>query len=370
MSQHIKFVNTDQTVFFQVLRERVDQYFTTNGISPHANVAMVFKTIFMLALYFVPFSLMATATATGFWFWMCWFTMGFGLAGIGMSVMHDANHKAYSANNTINNIIGHTLNLVGGDARNWKLQHNILHHTFTNIHPADEDVSDKPGLRFSPNSSHKEAHRYQFIYAFALYSLLTFFWIVLKDFLQIFRYQRTGVSKETPKEMRLTFFKLLLWKLGYMAYTVVLPMVVLDVPFWHVLLGFLVMHLVAGMILSLVFQLAHVVETSEFPKANEAGNIENEWAIHQLTTTADFANNNPLLTFYVGGLNYQIEHHLFPRICHIHYPKIAPIVAATAKEFGLPYVHYPTFGAALSSHVRLLKKLGKSDYKHMVATMG
>ncbi|MFM9028079.1 MAG: fatty acid desaturase family protein, partial [Bacteroidota bacterium] len=248
MSQHIKFLNTRQTEFYKVLRERVDDYFESNGISPHANAAMVFKTIFMLALYFLPFTLMVTSIATGPWFWLCWLAMGFGLAGIGMSVMHDANHKAYSSNNTINDIVGHSLNLVGGDARNWKLQHNILHHTYTNIHPADEDVSDKPGLRFSPNGTHKEAHRYQFIYAFVLYSLLTFFWIVLKDFLQVFRYQRTGVSKETPGGLRRTFLKLLLWKLGYVAYTVVWPILILDVPVWHVLLGFFLMHLVAGMI--------------------------------------------------------------------------------------------------------------------------
>jgi linoleoyl-CoA desaturase len=369
MNHRIKFLNSNQTNFHHVLRQRVDEYFLSSNISSHANALMVFKTIFMLALYFVPFALIVSAVATGFLFWLCWFVMGWGLAGIGMSVMHDANHKAYSSSNRINTIIGYSLNLVGGDARNWKLQHNILHHTFTNIHPADEDVSDKPGLRFSPNSSHKSAHRYQFIYAFFLYSLLTFFWVILKDLFQVFRYQRLGVTKENSGEFRMTLLKLILWKIGYLAYTIIWPVMVLDVPVWHVLLGFVLMHLVAGLILSLVFQLAHVVDTAEFPVTNANGDIENEWAIHQLTTTANFSGKNKLLTFYLGGLNYQIEHHLFPKICHVHYPQIAPIVADTAKEFGLPYVQFPAFSTALASHIRLLKKLGRKEYQHMVMSM-
>jgi linoleoyl-CoA desaturase len=370
MSQHIKFVNTGQTDFFHILRERVDQYFTSNGISPHANPAMVFKTIFMLALYFVPFALIISSTATGLFFWISWIIMGFGLAGIGMSVMHDANHKAYSTNNSINTLVGYSLNLVGGDAANWKLQHNILHHTYTNIHKADEDIENKPGMRFSPAAIHKPAHRFQFVYAFVLYSLMSFFWVIIKDFPQFFRYIRTGLSKLQGAKKWKAFAVLVAWKAFYISYILVWPMSVLQIPVWHVLLGFLAMHLVAGTILSLVFQLAHVVESSAYPELNHEGNIETEWAIHQLRTTADFAGSNPLLTFYVGGLNYQAIHHLFPRICHIHYPKIAPIVAATAKEFGVPYVHYPTFGAAFQSHVRMLKKLGRSDYRHLLEEMG
>ena len=163
---------------------------------------------------------------------------------------------------------------------------------------------------------------------------------------------------------------LMAWKVFYVSYTLVWPIMVLDVPVWHILLGYLLLHLIAGTVLSVVFQLAHVVETSEYPQVNAAGNIETEWAIHQLKTTADFAGNNPLFTFYVGGLNYQAIHHLFPRICHVHYPKIAPIVEQTAKEFGVPYVNFPTFGTAFRSHVRMLKKLGRSDYRHLLETKG
>ena len=370
MSHSIKFINSNQTDFYKVLRERVDHYFKSNNVSPHANAAMIFKTAFMLILYFLPFAFILSSCATGIYFWLCWVLMGFGLAGIGMSVMHDANHKAYSADNRINNIIGHTLNLVGGDANNWKLQHNILHHTYTNIYPADEDIADKPGLRFSPSSNYSKAHRFQFLYAFGLYTLLTFFWVFVKDFPQYFRYIKSGVAAQGASKKWPGFVKLLAWKFFYIGYILIWPIMALDIPAWHIILGFLILHMIAGTILSVVFQLAHVVECAAFPMTNESGDIENEWAIHQLKTTADFGGKNRLLTFYVGGLNYQVIHHLFPRICHIHYPSIAPIIAATAKEFNLPYHHYPSFGSALHSHVSMPKKLGRKDYHHLIETMG
>jgi len=370
MDHQLKFVNSSHTRFFLELRKRVDAYFTSNGISPHANAAMVFKTIFMLALYFVPYALLISGTATGWGFWACWALMGFGLAGIGMSVMHDANHKAYSSSDTVNYIMGKTLNVVGGDARNWKAQHNILHHTYTNVYNADEDVNDKLGMRFSPAGKHRSIQRYQFLYAFVLYSIMTFYWVLLKDLIQHFRYQRKGLNKETGWKKVGTILSLVVWKVFYVGYMLVLPALVLEVSFLKLFAGFLLLHLIAGTVLSVVFQLAHVVEAAEFLMPDAEGNLETEWAIHQLRTTADFAPGNPIITFYVGGLNYQAIHHLFPRICHIHYPKLAPIVAQTAKEFGVPYTVYPSFGKALRSHVRMLQKLGRKDYFHLIETMG
>jgi linoleoyl-CoA desaturase len=370
MEQHIKFVNSAHTRFFQVLRQRVDDYFVRNKISPHANAAMVFKTIFMLTLYFLPYALMVSGTATGWAFWLCWALMGFGLAGIGMSVMHDANHKAYSGNDTVNTLLGHTVNLVGGDAKNWKAQHNILHHTFTNIHTADEDIDNKLIMRFAPTGKHKGIQRFQFLYAFVLYSVMTIYWVLLKDLVQHFRYLKKGLLKEQGKDRWRVFTVLLAWKLFYVAYMLVLPILLLPVPAWQIVTGFLLLHIIAGTVLSVVFQLAHVVESTEFPMPDAEGNIETEWAIHQLRTTADFSPGNPIITFYVGGLNYQTIHHLFPRICHIHYPKLAPIVAQTAKEFGVPYTVYPSFGSAFRSHVSMLHKLGRKDYVHLIDTMG
>lgn len=361
MKQKIKFVNKDKTVFFNVLKERVDNYFVENKISQHADPSMVFKTIFMISLYFVPFVLILTGLATGWAYWLCWITCGVGMAGIGMSVMHDANHGAYSDNNRVNNFVGNILYFIGGDRSNWKTQHNVLHHTYTNISGHDEDINDKVGMRFSPNGKHSKAQRFQVIYVFFFYSLMTLYWSTTKDFGQWWRYKKHGHDRSEGLQRFKSLMVIVLWKLIYFGYMMVLPIMVLDVPVWQVITGFLLMHAVAGLILSVVFQLAHVVENTEFPLPDEKGNIENEWAIHQLQTTADFAKNNWLVTFYVGGLNYQAIHHLFPRICHVHYPKIAPIVAETAKEFGVPYIYNESFGSAFASHIRMLSKLGRKE---------
>lgn len=368
MRPKIKFINKNKTQFFSVLKQRVDQYFIDNNISQHANASMVFKTIFMISLYFVPYAFMITGIATGWAFWLCWAIIGLGLAGIGMSVMHDANHGAYSSNNTINKFVGTILNVVGGDSNNWKVQHNHLHHTYTNISGQDEDINDKVGMRFSPNGKHTKATKFQVVYVFFFYCLMTLYWTTAKDFDQFIRYGKNGDDRSKGKERVKNFFLILGWKLFYLSYILVLPIVILDVPWWHVVLGFVLLHAISGLILSVVFQLAHVVENTKFPKPDEYGNIETEWAIHQLETTADFAKNNWVVTFYVGGLNYQAIHHLFPRVCHVHYPKIAPIVAATAKEFEVPYIYNESFFSAFKSHVRLLSKLGRKEVSfHAVA---
>lgn len=361
MRPTIKFVNTDKTQFFNILRSRVDNYFLENKISQHANGAMVFKTIFMIVLYFVPYIFIVTQSVTGWSFWLSWIIMGLGLAGIGMSIMHDANHGAYSSSNLINKITGRALNVGGGDSNNWKLQHNILHHTYTNIQEYDEDIDAKAGMRFSPNAKHKPIQRFQIVYVFFFYSLMTLYWTTLKDFMQFSRYGKEGVDRSDGKERLKNFFIILNWKIFYLLYILIVPIFVVGIVWWKVLLGFLLLHMVAGLILSITFQLAHVVEGAIFPLPDEKGNIETEWAIHQMQTTANFAKNNWLLTFYLGGLNFQVIHHLFPRICHIHYPKIEPIIEQTAKEFGVPYIINDSFISALRSHLRTISKLGRNE---------
>jgi len=361
MSTKIKFVNKDKTQFFNVLKERVDAYFIENKISQHANAHMVFKTIVMLSLYLGPYLLILTQGYSLMGMFLCCLVMGVGLAGIGMSVMHDANHGAYSSKPFWNNLIGLTVCLIGGDNKNWKTQHNVLHHTYTNIHGHDMDIDDKVIMRFSPNGKYKKVQRFQVAYVFFFYAIMTLYWSTAKDFIQHFEFIKQGHNRENKKAQVVTLLKLIGWKIFYFSYMFVLPYVLLDITFVQILIGFLALNAVAGLILSIVFQLAHVVENTSFPKADDKGNIENEWAIHQLETTADFSRDSWLITYYVGGLNYQAIHHLFPRICHVHYPKIAPIVAQTAKEFGVPYLYNDSFAKAFASHVRLLSKLGKKD---------
>ncbi len=361
MNAKITFINKDKSRFYGTLKQRVDNYFTENNISQHANGAMIFKTAFMLSLYFIPYFIIMSATLPLWGMWLCTVTMGLGLAGIGMSVMHDANHGAYSSSETVNKIMGWTLNLVGGDANNWKIQHNVLHHTYTNIHGHDIDVNDKTLMRFSPRGKYKPIQYFQVVYAFFFYSLMTFYWSTGKDFVQYVQFTKARHQGESKMERFGNFAFIILWKLIYYFYIIALPLMLLNVTWWQLLIGFCTLHLVAGLVLSVVFQLAHVVEGASFPEPDENGNIENEWAIHQLNTTVDFARDNRLVTFYVGGLNFQAVHHLFPRVCHVHYPRIAPIVRKTAEEFGIPYLYNPTLISALASHVRHLKKMGREN---------
>lgn len=358
-SKSLRFAK-DRQDFFVTLNKRVNEYFKTNNISRHANAEMIVKTVFMFALYFVPFVLMLTGTVTGTWplIGMC-VLMGAGVAGIGLSIMHDANHGAYSGKPWLNNLIGYSLNIVGGNAFNWKIQHNVLHHTYTNVYDADEDISPRGVLRMSPHSEWKAMHRFQHVYAWFVYGLMTFVWVLFKDFARIIVYHKEGLIKKQNASIVKEVIILAVTKIIYLTYIFTLPMVFMNLSFWTVFTGFCIMHYVAGFILAVIFQPAHVIEGTEYYEPDGEGNLENNWAIHQMHTTTNFANKSRLFSWYVGGLNFQVEHHLFPNICHVHYRKIAPIVEATAKEFGVPYKSAKTFLDALVGHGRLLRELGK-----------
>ncbi len=354
----VKFISKEKTNFFEVLRSRVDAYFEENNISKHANSTMVIKTIVLLSGYLIPFALMLIFHPS---FWECmglWAIMGISIAGIGMSIMHDANHGAYSESNTVNYWLGHTLNLIGGSVSNWKFQHNILHHTYTNISGMDDDIQDRLVLKFSPHTAVKPFHKFQKYYAFFFYGIITLYWVLAKDFVQLSMFTKTGVNKGTPQENKVMLMRIILDKTLYLFVIIGVPVLFFNFALGDVILGFLAMHFLAGLILTIVFQLAHTVEGTTHPLPNEEGTIENNWAIHQLNTTVNFSPKNPIIGWYVGGLNYQVEHHLFPKICHVHYPQIAHIVEATAKEYGIPYMCNDSFGKALKSHIKLLEKFG------------
>ncbi|MFT5821431.1 MAG: linoleoyl-CoA desaturase [Crocinitomix sp.] len=356
----IKFSKKIGNDFNATLKKRVRAYFKENNLSKYANTNMKIKTAFMITLYLTPYVLMLTGVVTNIWLVAaCWTVMGLGIAGIGLSIMHDANHGAYSKNENVNYIIGRIVNLVGGYAPTWKIQHNVLHHTYTNIHGYDEDVSPAVSLlRFSPADKHIPIHRFQFIYAWFFYSLMTVMWMTTKDFQQLFRYKKMGLTKTENTNFGKLFFELVTSKLIFYVYVIVIPMLILPTH-WLVTLGFVfMMQLVAGFILAIVFQPAHVVPENEFPIPSKDLTIDNNWAIHQLETTSNYAPKSTILYWLVGGLNYQVEHHLFPNICHVHYKKLSKIVKATAEEFSLPYHSEPTFFSALRSHGKMLRQLG------------
>ena len=358
MQSTIRFSSTNGE-FYPTLNQRVNEYFKTNNLSRNGNAEMFIKTIFMFLLYIVPYILIITAAVTNVW-WMLALcgVMGVAIGGIGLSVMHDANHGSYSNKPWINNLLGLSLNAVGGNAFNWKVQHNVLHHTYTNIHDVDEDISPRGVLRLSPHGEWKSFHRFQHWYAWFFYGLMTIVWVLVKDYARIQKYERDGLVKKQKTTLATEWTILILSKALYAVYIFIIPVLVLSIAWWQILIGFLVMHYVAGFILAVIFQPAHVIDGTEYPLPDNNGKMDNSWAIHQLHTTTNFANNSRIFSWYVGGLNFQVEHHLFPGVCHVHYRKLSTIVEQTAREFGVPYKSERTFFDALCGHARLLKQLG------------
>jgi linoleoyl-CoA desaturase len=204
----------------------------------------------------------------------------------------------------------------------------------------------------------KPIQKLQVVYAFILYGILTLYWVVAKDMVQFVKYTANKVNNNTFNQNVVTLIRMTLAKLIYLFVFFFVPVYFFNFSFLQIFTGFMVMHFFAGLILTVVFQLAHTVEGTSHPLPNEQGIIENDWAIHQMNTTVNFSRSNKIISWYVGGLNFQVEHHLFPRICHVHYPEIAHIVKQTAEEYGVPYLENKTLGDALKSHVITLRRFG------------
>lgn len=355
----VRFSRKDPQQFFQTIRKRVNDYFEENQIEKTGNWKMYLKTIFMFALYLTPLVLIVTLNLPIWAVIGLYMVIGLGKSGIGLSVMHDANHGSYSKHQWVNKLVSSSMDFIGSSSFTWNIQHNVMHHSYTNIYELDEDIDDKPFLRLSPYGKLKSHHRFQHIYALFIYSLATLSWTVQKDFKQLVAYFRSGVAQQNGYKMSKELPKMILWKSFYFAYMVGLP-IIAGVPVWLALLGFLLVHMVAGFLITVIFQLAHVVEGPDHYTPDPSGTMNSIWAAHQLKTTANFCRKNKLITWFVGGLNHQVEHHLFPKICHIHYSKISEIVKATAEEYNLPYYEYDSFIKAVGSHLRVLKSFGQA----------
>ena len=359
--QVVKFAKDHNEVFYKVLQKRVNDYFKNSNIARHGNVQMFFKSIVMISLYVVPYFLMLMYFQNAFMIFLMWIMMGIGMAGIGLSIMHDANHGAYSKNQTVNKVVGYIITLVGGHDVNWRIQHNVLHHTYTNVTGMDEDLSPGSTLRFSPHEPRLSAHKYQHIYAWFLYGMMTILWSTSKDFKQLFRYRKMELLETQNVRFVSSLIILITSKILYYIVVLILPLIYSPLPVWGTVASYFAMHFVCGVILGGIFQPAHVVPTSDYLLPDESGNVDADWAVNQLVNTSNFAPGARLFSWYVGGLNYQVEHHLFPNICHIHYRKISEIVKSTALEYNLPYNSERTWGNALASHTKMLYNLGHYD---------
>lgn len=348
--------NNKQAIFFPALKQAIEAYFQQNNIRKTGDRRLFIKTTILFALALLTYCLLLFVAMPAIFGLLLSGLLGFVLALIGFNVMHDACHGSYSANSKVNELLGYTLNLIGGNSFIWKQKHNIIHHTYTNVDGMDDDIAKSPFVRMCSTQKWMPAHKVQQFYLPVLYALSTLFWMLWQDFKRYFT--RKVYTSKLPKMNRKEHIIFWASKIVYLFLYILLPILLLGWLKW--LTGFLILNAIMGLTTAFVFQLAHVVEETEFAFVgiNDTVVIENEWAIHQIKTTANFSSGNKLITYLSGGLNYQVEHHLFPKISHIHYPAISEIVRKQCDEFDLRYLSTRSFLKALSSHFRLIRQMG------------
>ena len=343
--------------FYQSLKTAVDQYFEVNHIKKTGDWRLYIKTITLVSTAIIIYGTLIFFKLNALPALLLCALLGFVFASIGFGVMHDANHGSYSTKPWLNDTLGLTANALGASSFFWKQKHNIIHHTYTNVDGIDDDIAKSPIIRQCETQKWVPAHKIQHLYLLPIYALSSIFWLFFMDFTKYFtrKIYTTEAWKLTPKN------HLIFWvtKILYFTFYMIIPAIVWGFGPW--LLGFMVLHIVMGTTLSLTFQLAHVVENTEFENValDETKHVETAWAEHEVRTSSNFAMNNPVVSWFVGGLNFQIEHHLFPKVSHVHYPAISKIVMEKCKEFNLPYNKYDTMFGAVASHFRVMKSLGK-----------
>jgi linoleoyl-CoA desaturase len=350
-----KFPTVNQS-FHSELKKRINDYFQSTGQPLSGNLRLYTKAAILMTTFLFLYVHLVYFTPGIFFSIIECILLGIVVAGIGFNIMHDGAHGSFSKYKWLNVVAAFTLNVLGGSSFMWNVKHNIIHHAYTNIDGVDDDIDIQPWLRMSRTQPKLRMHRYQHIYFWFLYSLLYVLWVFVLDYQKYFKRKVGGM----PLKKMTTSDHIVFWsfKIFYIILFAVLPIYQLGFIDW--MIGFFIFSLVAGFVLSIVFQLAHTVEHTHFPVPNEdTGKLDDEWAIHQLKTTANFAPRNKLISWLVGGLNFQIEHHLFPKISHIHYSKIHNIIKQACYEYGVPYIEYPKMRHAVLSHVSFLKQMGR-----------
>ncbi len=352
----ISFNNTNKA-FSAALRSRVSNYFTTHNLSNTGNRRLYIKSITLLAGAAGLYGVLLLVSLPAWLSVLLCIVLGVHLAAIGFNIMHEGGHQSFSKKTWLNNISAYTLNMLGGTIYFWKQKHNISHHTYTNVDGLDHDI-DVKFMRIHADQPHRWFHRFQFAYWFVLYGISYLAWVLFQDFEKYFS-GKMGIKAERKAMPLREHFIFWGTKTCYVLFYLVIP--VCMVGWLPALLGWLIAGVSCGLCLAVVFQLAHVVEDTQFPVADTgSGKIEEEWMVHQLSTTANFATGSRAVSWLLGGLNFQVEHHLFPRISHVHYPAVNRLVKATCAEFGVTYLEYRTMGQAFLSHLRHIYRLGRA----------
>ena len=350
----VRFGSGDE--FHKTLKRKVDRYFGITGRKPRDCPQMYVKTAVVLTWAIASYVLLVFVVSQWWLVVPLAVSLGLALACIGFNIQHDGGHRAYSNHKWVNRVMAAAIDLIGGSSYLWDHKHNTIHHTFPNVDGQDDDISFGPLARVSPSQRRLKFHRMQHWYVWLLYGLLSIKWQLVDDFWHV-AVGRIGPHRVArPKGWDLVQF--IGGKVVFFTLAFVLPMMLHSV--WLALLVYLLVSWVNGVTLASVFTLAHVVEEAAFPLPDPKTNrLEHHWAVHQVETTVNFARRNRVLSWFLGGLNFQIEHHLFPRVCHIHYPRISLLVERTCKEFGLQYAEHRTFFAGIASHFRWMRQMGR-----------
>ncbi len=353
----VKFAPAKADPFSEALRAEVAAYFASGKGSTRGDSRMYLRALLAFALAVCSYALLV-----GPWLPMVArllpaLVLGVAVAWIGICVGHDALHGTFFRKRGLNRVLGMSFDLIGANSYVWKLTHNATHHIYTNVEGVDVDLDYGAVFRHSPGTRWHPWHRAQAVYALLAYPLAGIKWHYWTD-LGFLRQRRIGAyaHRGHPFSAWVGFVLGKLWAIGW---SVALPIFLLRPSVLEFAIGYLLVMGTTGLTLGLTFQLAHAVEGAEFPRADARGRIADSFAAHQLRTTANFACDNPLVTFFCAGLNYQIEHHLFPSVASIQYPALRPIVRRVSARFGLPYNEAPTVMAAIKSHLRHLHRLGK-----------
>lgn len=340
------------------VRQRIDEFFRSTGRRQRDCPQMYAKTAILIASFTASYALLVFVAQT--WWQALPLAIALGLltAAIGFNVQHDGSHHAYSNHDWVNRMMAMTIDVIGGSSHHWHFKHVIFHHTYVNITGYDTDI-ELGGLgRLSPHRRRFWFYRWQHYYLWPLYGFMAINWHLVGDLRDVIPGRIGEHRLPRPKGWNLAVF--IAGKAIFLALAFGIPM--MFHPVWVVVLFYAAAAIVLGLVLSVVFQLAHCVEQAAFPlPRQDTGRIENAWAIHQVETTVDFARRSPVAAWLLGGLNFQIEHHLFPKICHVNYPAISKLVEQTCKEFGLRYSEHASVWSGVASHFRWLRRLGTPD---------
>jgi linoleoyl-CoA desaturase len=337
------------------LRRRVDEYFRTTGRRQRDCWQMYVKTAILAAGFAGSYLLLVFVAETWWQALPLAILLGLSEAGIGFNIQHDGSHQAYSNSPWVNTLMARTLEVIGGSSYLWRWKHVVFHHTYVNITGHDTDIDLGMLARLTPHQKRLAFHRWQHLYLWPLYGVLAIKWQLVDDFRKLIRGRISNQPFPRPRGWELVI--LVAGKAIFFALAFGIPLRFHSVGV--VLLYYGVAGLVTGTALSVVFQVAHCVEEAEFPVLRAStGRIDHAWAVHQAETTVDFARRSRLVTWLVGGLNFQTEHHLFPRISHVNYPAISTLVEETCRDFGIRYTEFTSFRAGMASHFRWLRRMG------------